>query len=157
MSILTPTAVPGYLKDFVEPHNRPALDRATRDELLAYAKTKGMKLDANMPRDLIIQILREKGFTDIKAAVRIMGMPIGYVGDDGIPQQPGNPVKTVSAADDLKRQWEQQQVQKPTTFREPGLNVNELTMKDLRAIAKSRGIKLTRTDTMQSIREKLNG
>lgn len=156
MSILTPTAVPGYLKDFVEPHNRPALDRATRDELLAYAKTKGMKLDANMPRDLIIQILREKGYTDIKAAVRIMGMPIGYVGDDGIPQQPGNPVKTVSAADDLKRQWEQSQAiaeKRSDALR----SLADMSMKELRDQAKTRGIKLTRTDTMQSIREKLNG
>lgn len=134
---------------------RDALAKATRGELVKFAKANGLYpevVNGDMPAILIRKRLRERGLTRIKIPDRPLGQPVRPVamGDGGAVETP-NAVEADAEAD-LERQWAQQAV-KPAE--KPAITVP--TMKDLRAACKARGIKVERTDNMESLRAKLHG
>lgn len=131
---------------------RDALAKATRGELVKFAKARGLYpeiINGDMPAILIRKKLRERGMTNIVIPKRILGQPSrpAAMGDGGHVETP-NAVEADAEAD-LERQWAQQAA-KPSP---PAA----LTMKDLRAACKERGIKVERTDNMESLKVKLNG
>lgn len=130
---------------------RDALAKATRGELVKFAKAKGLYpeiINGDMPAILIRKKLRERGMTNIVIPNRILGQPSRPAGmSDGGHVETPNAVEADAEAD-LERQWAQQAAKAVAPA---------ATMKDLRAACKERGIKVDRTDNMESLKAKLNG
>lgn len=140
---------------------RDSLDKARRKELERFAATHGVKeVVPGMPAILMRRILRSHGLSNIQIPKRTLGAPEpgsappGHdprVTNDGvsIADVAAQGGEAVDAGDDLMRQWVGQEKQKPTHL--PGHAINEL-----RAQCRERGIALARTDTMASLKEKLD-
>lgn len=116
------------LKSIEDP--RDSLDKARRVELVPFAKTHGLNVDENTPAILIRHMLRQKGVHRIAIPERVLG-----------GQAPGNDrANDIDAVADLARQYQ-----------------NSSDINSLRAECKRLGIKLSRRDTMDSMRAKING
>jgi hypothetical protein len=128
---------------------RDNLERATRWELYDFAKQVGCsEVKEPMPALLAAQILRAKGHTNIRTSVPPLGsMPV--LGKDYGPAD-----KTVDAVSDLARQYEQEQAAPAIV---ETVDVDSMNINQLRTEAKRRGIKLSRKDTMDVLKAKLNG
>ena len=134
---------------------RDNLMKARRIELYRFAREKGVtEIVENMPGELMRDILRSKGITNIAVPSRQLGTPEQMVTTptshrDGTTEikQPDKIVE-VSAIADLKRQWQQNQEPKQPS---------EMTITELRKECKRRGIKMARTDNMVTLKAKLNG
>lgn len=132
---------------------RDSLEKATRWELYDYAKKVGCsEVREPMPHLLAAQILRARGFTKVPTEVPALGS-VAVLG--AMPQ--GAPDQTVDAVSDLKRQYEQQQAN-PDPAPEPApFNVEGAKFNEIRAELKRRGVKLSRKDTLEVLKAKLNG
>lgn len=126
---------------------RDSLERATRWELYDFAKRMGChEVKEPMPALLAAQILRTKGLTNIQTTTP----PLGSVAVLG--QAPhGEPDKTVDMLSDLKRQYEQQQAEPPP------FDATKASFNEIRAELKRRGVKLSRKDSLEVLKAKLNG
>lgn len=126
---------------------RDSLEKATRYELVEFANANGMKdVSEAMPAILIRRKLRAAGLTNIKVPPRLLGIVGGeMISDDRVPPTDKKVVE-VDADDDLARQFEQEQT-----------DPSKMSMNELRAACKERGIKMDRTDNTQSLRDKLRG
>lgn len=133
---------------------RDKLQRATRDEVYDFAVASGVTtvtiggkvipLSEQIPKPNLINELRARGLTNIRIPNRPLGAPPGVVIDDDAPAGKKEVVE-VNADDDLARQVLQQL--------EP--DVSSMSMAELRSECKRRGIKMDRTDNMQTLRDKL--
>jgi len=128
---------------------RDNLQKATRFELVDFAKANGIAVPEDAPAIYTMKILRARGLTNIKVPDR----PLGLYANSGETLTETNSSAIVegdtpNADDDLIRQYEAQKKQP---------DVSQLTMGELRVLCKSRGIKMARTDTMQTLKEKLSG
>lgn len=123
---------------------RDSLERATRWELYDYAKRMGCEeVKEPMPHMLAAQILRAKGHRNIHTNAPPLGSGAILGSSPRIDAD-----KTVDAMADLKRQYEEQQA----SFSPEGKNFNEI-----RSELKRRGVKLSRRDTLEVLKKKLNG
>lgn len=117
---------------------RDNLHKASRFELCAIAKHHGIsEIRYNkdgQTLDDMIKILRDNGVRDIKIPERPLGVykPVILNADDVVPKQ-STPVVSNT-------------VEKP---------VSAMTIIELRSECKRRGIKMARTDNMDSLRAKL--
>jgi hypothetical protein len=130
---------------------RDNLEKATRDQLWAYAKSVGVaEVREPMPKLLCEQILRAKGFTNIPVDVTPLGSPSVRAGPPKLIET--QPVAAIDAMTDLRRQYEQQQAN-PDPVPVP----EELNFVQLRSELKRRGIKFARSDNFETLKAKLNG
>lgn len=135
---------------------RDIFEKMRRYPLVRFAHEHGQKdISETMPAQLIRNLLRSRGLSR-KAGAWLeknrMGLPrLGTINPSAqermMPQQEhaSNGIE-VTADEDLMRQYLAQQEAKPTSVP---------TMTDLRKECKARGIKMARTDNMQTLREKL--
>ncbi len=127
---------------------RDSLSRARRSELVPFARAKGLtNVTEAMPAVLIRRELRAAGFTRIAVPHR----PLGAQNQTPLPAgvTEGSKIAEVDADADLARQFAAQSA--------PIKAVADMAINELRAACKERGIKLSRRDNMQSMREKLGG
>jgi hypothetical protein len=123
---------------------RDNLSRATRHEIIQFAKKRGVtEIDPEMPAILMRDILRQKNITDIQVGHRPLGSP-GGTRPVATQAQEQN-IRTVDATSELARQWKAQQ--------KPVKKYNEFI--ELKMKAKKLGIKLSRTDRLPDLKEKL--
>lgn len=136
---------------------RDPLSKATRGELRRFAKSighynfvySGMNWTAeSAPATITRAFLRSIGQTRIK----IPNRPLGSQVQNGLPATPAMASQNGVEADalaDLARQYQQQR-QPPAPLAPTAMGINEL-----RAECKRLGIKLSRRDNMNSMREKI--
>lgn len=134
---------------------RSPLQKARRPELARFARQHGITeyvypngrrepID-EIPAVIIRKVLMERGLTRIPIPNRSIGtMPNA--------REPVN-VNEVSADADLERQF----MSAPPPVEEPSKPVSEMSINELRAAVKAKGIKLERGDSMAKLREKLGG
>lgn len=134
------------LKSVDDPRDR--LDRAHRIELIRFAQQNGVtEVDPEMPAILMRQILRRRGLTNIDIPPRLLGQT--QRGGAVVANTQERTVATDAAAD-LAKQWENQKKAKVETKAPETIN-------ELRAAVKAKGIRLSRRDTMETLKAKLNG
>lgn len=128
---------------------RDRLDKATRYELWQFAQANGVtEIKREMPAMLMRPILRRRGLTNINITPRQLGMTNGA----SIANNATVAADQTDAMADLAKQWQQEQAKKETANNFDGMHIN-----DLKTLAKSRGIKLSRKDTKEDLKAKLNG
>lgn len=130
---------------------RDALSRARRMELFRFAQAQGISdIVQEMPASLMRRMLRARGLTNIRIPPRMLGAQNA----SGSSQQagPDHKVNEIDADDDLARQFQEQQKAKQAA---PA--AGKMSMNELRAECKARGIKMDRRDNMETLRAKLNG
>jgi hypothetical protein len=123
------------LRSIIDP--RDSLEKATRWELIDFAKANGIDVPDDAPALYTMDILRAHGLTNIKVPDR----PLGLYAGSGIESKP-------DAKDDFLRQYEAEK---------KGQDVSAIPMHQLRSLLKSKGIKFSRKDKLQTLREKLSG
>jgi hypothetical protein len=141
---------------------RRNIEKARRHELVLFAKAHGVKeIKPDMPATLIRKILTSKGLTDIRITQRTLGQNHTLI--TGIqPSSPKKPkkgedhgyrdtVETIDADEDLMRQYEAEHAANVVTA------VDDMTIQQLRAECKKRGIKSHRSQKADDLREILNG
>ena len=129
---------------------RDNLEKATRWELYDFAKAVGCtEVREPMPAMLAVQILRGRGFVNIRIPDRPLGQ-VSVIGKDPFSQPA---TQTVDALADMARQFEQEQKTRDI----PSVPIEGMKGNELRAECKRRGIPMKRTDTMQDLKAKLNG
>lgn len=139
------------LKSIDDP--RSNLDRARRRELLDYAKSNGVDLDENMPAIIMRDILRKSGHTRVAVPNRSLGA-MNQNRTGGYQNKMSNAPRKeqgieADAVSDLMRQYQQQKplVQAP----------EKMTIGQMRATCKARGIKISPSDNKITLRAKLDG
>jgi hypothetical protein len=155
------------LTKIVDP--RDNLGRASRDELWDFAKANGVAFDQRTAtKQYMEKELRDRGLTNIRVAVRFQGAPTGdYFPADGSAVTIEQPkIREVDADADMTRQMKEQAAKSndwpvESTVKKDGFPIRlgllgHLSINELRAECKSRGIKLDRRDNMKSMREKLS-
>ena len=128
---------------------RDNLQKATRWELIDFAKANGIDIPGDAPAIYTMKVLRSRGLTNIKIPNRPLGMNAGageVMTDEAFGE--GADATVVNADDDLIRQFESQKAE---------TDVSKMLMPDLRKACKARGIKMARTDNLKTLREKLSG
>lgn len=138
------------LLSVIDPRDR--LAKARRTELMAYAASHGIKLDENMPADLMRSQLRERGLTRPDIPHRVLGAPKDGVGVSTPVQAKAD--NEISTEADLARQWQAEQA-KAQQVQAEGKSLDDMTINELRAKGKELGIKFERRDTMPTMREKI--
>lgn len=138
---------------------RDNLQRARRLELVRFARSNGqIDITEAMPADIIRKLLRSRGLTKISIPHRVLGsmaqertLPPGVAPGPAVAKANGAPEKIVEvdADDDLMRQYQQSKPAIPKRGR-PQLEVNRL-----RDECRALGIKLSRRDNMNDMREKI--
>lgn len=118
-----------------DPDPGDALSKATRDEVEAFAKSRGLILDQNMPVELMRRECRSRGFTDIPVYVRVMGRVVDVI-RPGAAQAIPPEVKEVDALEDLARQYK---------AKAEIADIDKMTMGQLKKEAKRRGLVIPRT------------
>jgi hypothetical protein len=128
---------------------RDNLQKANRWELIDYAKANGIDVPQDAPAIYTMKVLRARGLTNIRVPDRPLGLYVGR-GDSMVdePQISGNAEITEVSADDHMILQYQQEKQSETDY------VN-MPMNQLRAACKAKGIKMQRTDNINTLREKL--
>lgn len=135
---------------------RDALEKATRDELVQFAHAKGQSdISEMMPAVVIRKTLRERGLTNINIPNRPLGAYtnsaklFGLVDGPPVPpQSQPQQQKALDADELLMAEWKNKQ-ESPA--------VESMTMGELRAHCKRVGIKMARTDNMETLKAKLRG
>ena len=126
---------------------RDALAKARRYELLKFAKANGVsEITEAMPAILMRKILRGRGLTRIAIPPRNLGQMNQSRSAEAAPVS-GDQVPEIDADADLARQFGQM-----APAPKPGA---EMSINELRAAVKAKGLKIARTDTMESLRAKL--
>ena len=128
---------------------RDNLQKATRWELIDYAKANGIEVPEDAPAIYTMKLLRARGLTNIKIPDRPLGLYANNgsaLSDNTVAVSEGD---TPNADDDLIRQYESQKKEEQDT--------SKMTVGQLRTACKARGIKMSRTDNMQTLKEKLSG
>ena len=127
-----------------DPRNN--LKKATRWELIQFARSKGVNIDPEMPAELMRDILADNGHTDIQLPPRVLGSP-NYWGRGktatSVPPMSVKADNTVNAKSDLARQWREQQKPKETK-----------SYNEMRADLKAAGVKLDRKWSKQDVTER---
>lgn len=117
---------------------RDKLEKATRDELVDFAHINGqMDISEQMPKTVIVEMLRSRGLTNISIPERVLGE---YVHRDQygiLDRAPAPP----------------QEKTKPAASSDP----DKMSIQELRAECRRLKIKLERTDNIPRLREKLRG
>lgn len=140
---------------------RSNLDKAKRRELVDFAKSQGIteftfngmlfKVDDWPPALIMREFLRSRGLTRINPTAPPLGSQVrrrtGYQDRMQAPQVQASGI-AADAVSDLARQLAQQ----PKPERKVS---KEMTINELRAECKKRGIHLGRRDNMKSMREKI--
>ena len=125
---------------------RDALAKARRYELLKFAKANGIsEITESMPAILMRKILRGRGLTRIAIPPRTLGQMNQARSAEAAPSS-GDQVPEIDADADLARQFGQPAAPKPA---------GDMSINELRAAVKAKGLKIARTDTMESLRAKL--
>lgn len=125
---------------------RDQLEKARRKELERFAEANEVKdIVPGMPAALMRNILRARGLTRIDIPQRVLGQ--NQVGSAPPPVVAESDGQTLSADDDLMRQW--QTTEKPKS--------GSTEMRELRSECKKRGIKMKRTDKLVDLRAKIHG
>lgn len=128
---------------------RDNLQKATRWELIDYAKANGVEVPNDAPAIYTMKILRARGLTNIKVPDRPLGLYAGGVAlSDQTQISADTEVNVASADDDLIRQYEQQKQEET--------DVSKMLMPQLRHACKTKGIKMDRRDNLKTLREKLS-
>ena len=133
---------------------RGSLEKASRYELAQLAKKLGFTdITYDTPQPLQVKMLRSRGVMEIDIPERILGdtRPIGYNTDPGkTAPAKQTEAKSMTAEELLEQEYLQSapQVDKPAS---------QMTMTELRSACKRRGIKMARTDNLNTLREKLSG
>lgn len=123
---------------------RDNLEKARRKELENFARANGVEeVKPGMPAPLMRKILRQRNLLDIKIPqTRFLGGPP----DMQVKAQPvipsAEPARTLDAVELLESEWK---------------DYDSMSINELRAECKGRGIKLGRRDNMESMRRKLRG
>lgn len=128
------------------------LASATRDQLWAFAKKNGIDFDhRTTPARTMELVLRERGLTNIPVEPLRLGMQaIPAEMDRGQPA-----ARTVNVDDELLARYRQKQPE-PNPEPAPAVEVGKMSMWQLRVELKKRGIKFSRTDKMDKLREILS-
>lgn len=134
---------------------RSQLQKARRPELARFARANGIteyvypngrrEPIEEAPAVMIRKVLMERGLTRIQIPNRSIGTMPGA-------REPVN-VNEVSADADLERQF----MSAPPPPEPAPKPISEMGINELRAVAKAKGIKLARGDTIAALREKLGG
>lgn len=135
---------------------RDNLGRMSRDELwdFAVANRVPLKFDQSTATKAYLETeLRSRGITNARAAIRVQGRPTGeFYPPDGSTVTIESPkVTEVDAYSDMIRQMEGSGAKADDRPK----SVAEMNMTALRAECRRRGVKMVRTDNVQSLREKL--
>src|SRR3990167_3382960 len=142
---------------------RDNLEKARRRELVAFAHANGLKeINDEMPAILIRRILRRHNLTQITIPKRVLGSTAGPVADAVADAAAEGP--KIDMEDDLARQYGVDPTsaapseQAPPPKPKPDLPPRPLIERTrLMRLAKARGIKCGRKDTLQTLKEKLGG
>lgn len=129
---------------------RDNLQKATRWELIDYAKANGIDVPGDAPAIYTMKVLRSRGLTNIKIPHRPLGMNAGagdVMTDAALGE--GADVTVANADDDFIRQFEAQKQEET--------DIDKMLMPQLRMACKAKGIKMARTDNLKTLREKLRG
>ena len=124
---------------------RDNLQKATRFELVDFARKNGIQLDEGTPKIVSEKILRDRGFVNIQIPDRPLGLYVG--GETHATNEPIVHGSLQNADDLLVAEYEHQ--------KKEDANVSKMSMSRLRAECKSKGIKMDRRDNMQTLRAKL--
>ena len=128
---------------------RDNLQKATRFELIDFAKANGIDVPEDAPAIYTMKILRSRGLTNIRIPDRPLGL---YVGSGEVMSEAqissDSEVISSNAEDDLIRQYQTQKKEEA--------DVSKLPMHRLRTVCKEKGVKFSRKDNMQTLREKLS-
>lgn len=138
-----------HLASITDP--RSALDRTRRKDMQKYIEANGLDIDPWMPKDLMVKRLHAMGVTKIDAPLHQLGQPDNYPSApaNGAAAQDGPSVE-VDATDLLEAQWRAK-----TELPRAAPSVDEMSMQELRKMAKQLGLKQKRTDKMDDLRELL--
>lgn len=131
---------------------RDNLEKANRDELERFAREKGVtEIKYEMPAILMRKILRSKGLVKIDVPPRPLGFYEGgrNYGGEAVSDSQLTSNAQIHADDALEQGWKQEQEKVKTT--------DEMGIRELRSECKRRGIKMSRRDNMQALRDKLSG
>jgi hypothetical protein len=124
---------------------RDNLEKAKRMELFRFARQNGIKeIEEAMPAMLMRKILRSRGMTNI----RVPDRPLASTRPTSMEAMTTSQVNVIDAETDLERQY---------MAEKQASDFDAMPMNELRAECKRRGIKMSRTDNLQSLRDKLRG
>lgn len=130
---------------------RDNLQKATRWELIDFAKANGIDVPQDAPAIYTMKVLRSRGLTNIKIPDRPLGLYTGK--GDALTESPAvmsdAEVTTANAEDDLIRQYEKQKKEEA--------DVSNMSIQQVRRACKERGILISRRDNLQTLRAKLSG
>jgi len=150
------------LKSIEDP--RDSLSKARRVELYRYAQQVGMEgtIEASMPADMMRQILREAGHSNINIPVRIIGrpepgsLPPGKANGKPAPVPAAAPLednKTVDASADLAEQWRRGKQE----VRQSAIDYDTLKSHQLRKLARDRGLASAPGESVEILKDRLRG
>lgn len=130
------------------------LASATRDQLWMWAKQHGIHFDhRTTPKPDMEEVLRAKGLTNIPVEPMRLGAPV-------IPSEiirPGDQPQAATVSLDAERQQRiASYLSDDNKDEKPDVPVAKMTMWQLRVELKKRGIKFSRTDKMETLREILS-
>lgn len=127
---------------------RDTLAKTRWKDLRKYLEQNPMEgLDPYMPADVIKRKLRERGIHRIPATITRLGAPESpNAGQPEVPQEGES--REMDATALLEAQYTQSQSLK---------SYSDMSMGELRAACKARGLKISRTDKKPELVEKLNG
>lgn len=129
---------------------RDKLQRADRWTLSKYARDNGIDIKEDTPKMISEQILRAAGLLNPP----INDVPLGAIAILGQSPEKNIPsTETVDVVADLMRQYQQQQANPDP----PRVDIASMKINELRAECKLRGIPMSRRDTFDSLKAKLNG
>lgn len=147
---------------------RTPLERATRGELIKFARMRGVKIDQQMPAILMRQILYRNGCADIeKEFPYLLRRTVGQINGVNAHHYKKQEYDisggiSTDSASDLERQWKAQHAQPedpvpiPEKLPTPP-PVERMKMHELRRLCKDAGIKFTPSDKAATLRARLNG
>lgn len=135
--------------------NRDNLEKAGKYEIWKFAQEKGVReITYEMPTQVARKILRAKGVTDIGIPNRPLGADQRTVYNAGTVEETAKPQtesRSLTADELIEQEYRQDKFAVPQDARTPA----EMSMTELRQECKRRGIKMARTDNMNTLREKL--
>lgn len=124
---------------------RDKLQHATRAQLYKFAEAHNVEEiinfqgQGNMPKVMMLAILRSKGLTDINVRPRPLGSDVPNVAQNAPADNEVDAVAALAAQINARP------------------SVTNMKMPQLRSECKKRGIKTKRTDSAERLRELLNG
>jgi len=122
---------------------RDNLQKATRFELIEYAKANGVDVPEDAPGSYTIQLLRARNLTNIKIPDRPLGLYVAP--SNSFTDAP----QGIDADEHLIKQYTQQ--------KKIETEVSQMSIQEIRRFCKANNIKFSRKDTLVILREKLSG